>query len=288
MTMIYFNISQSKNMKTILAPTDFSTSSVNAVNYAADLACSIKAKLVLFHAMPFPIAVSEISVPGDFADDMLDTSQKNMEALLKDIQIRTRSSISVTTEIKIGSVDLEIENISARERPLAVVMGIHPGKSLERALMGSSIFHAMNYVRFPTLIIPENVRFREIKKIGMACDLKYGVDRLPFETIKEWLYLYKSKLEIIHITSRKGLLKAEQTAESISIQNRLNVFKPSFHFLNGENIAEGIDEFSKTEPIDLLMVFPKEHGILGLFHKKQSKSIVSHSLLPILSIHDVN
>ena len=83
-------------------------------------------------------------------------------------------------------------------------------------------------------------------------------------------------------------MKAEQTAESISIQNRLNVFKPSFHFLNGENIAEGIDEFSKTEPIDLLMVFPKEHGILGLFHKKQSKSIVSHSLLPILSIHDVN
>ena len=133
------------------------------MNYAADLAYSINANLVLLHAIPFPIAVSEISVPGDFIDDMMDACQKDMDELTEKIKSRTRGKITVTTEIKIGTVEQEIENISSKERPLAVIMGIRSGKSFERALMGSTTFHIMNHVGFPTLIIPEGVQFREIK-----------------------------------------------------------------------------------------------------------------------------
>jgi nucleotide-binding universal stress UspA family protein len=274
-------------MKTILAPTDFSTSSINSVNYAADLAYSINAKLILLHAIPFPIAVSEISVPGDFIDDMMDASQKDMDDLFENIQARTKGKITVTTEIKIGTIEQEIENISTKERPLVVVMGIRSGKSFERALMGSSTFHIMNHIGFPTLIIPETARFHEIKTIGMACDLKQVDDKLPFETIKEWLYLFKSSLEIIHIAAHNRDLKAEQATESVAIQNHLSAFKPRFHFLNGDNIAEELNEFVKTFPLDLLMVFPRKHGIFGLFHKKNSTFIVTHNQLPILSIHDI-
>ena len=142
------------------------------MNYAADLAYSINANLVLLHAIPFPIAVSEISVPGDFIDDMMDASQKDMNELSETIQSRTRGKITVTTEIKIGTIEQEIENISSKERPLAVVMGIRPGRSFERALMGNTTFHIMNHVGFPTLIIPDGVFFFFIKTIWMASDLK--------------------------------------------------------------------------------------------------------------------
>ena len=218
-------------MKTILALTDFTASSVNAVNYAADLAYSINANLVLLHAIPFPIAVSEISVPGDFIDDMMETSQRDMDELPETIQSRTRGKINVTTEIKIGTVEQEIENISSKERPLAVVMGIRSGKSFERALMGSTTFHIMNHVGFPTLIIPEGVRFREIKTIGMACDLKQTERQLPFETIKEWLYLFKSKLEIIHIEDRQ-----RNPAFRTDQLNRLS-FNTACMFLNPDSIS---------------------------------------------------
>ena len=274
-------------MKTILALTDFTPASFNAVNYAADLAYSINANLVLFHAIPFPIAVSEISVPGDFIDNMMDTSQRDMEELSETIQSRTKGKINVTTEIKIGTVEQEIENISSKQRPLAVILGIRSGKSLGRALMGSTTFHIMNHQAFPTLVIPEGVHFREIKTIGMACDLKQTDRQLPFETIKEWLYLFSSKLEIIHLEDRDGKLQPEQTVESISIQNRLHVFKPRFHFLYGNDITTELNEFTKTHPLDLLMVFPRKHGIFGLFHQRKSTFIAAHHQLPILSIHDI-
>ncbi len=274
-------------MKTILAPTDFSDSSLNAVNYAADLAVSINAKLVLFHAIPFPIAISEISVPGDFVDDLMDVGQQDMDDLVRKLETRTQGKIIITTDIKIGTVEQEIEMVCAKERPLAIVMGIRSGKSLQRALMGSSIFHIMNHIAFPALIIPENVLYREIKSIGLTCDLKIADEKMPMERITEWLSLFKAGLEIIHISIRDQDFKSDQTAETISLQTRLSSFKPRFHFLRGENIADELNEFIKMYSIDLLMVFPRKHGIFSFLHKRKSKFIVSHSQLPILSIHEI-
>ena len=257
-------------MKTILAPTDFSAASINAVNYAADLAVTIKAKLVLFHAIPFPIAVSEISVPEDFIDDMMEVCERDMIELSENIQARTKGKIYISTDVKIGTVEQEIANISSRERPLA----------------GRSICHIMNHIGFPTLIIPENARFKEIKNIGLACDFKKVDDKMPFETIAEWLSLFKANLEIINIGKGNKEFEVDQLVESRSLQNRLAAFKPRFHLLTGDNIAEKLSEFVNTNSLDLLMVFPRKHGIFNLFLKKKSKYIVNHSQSPILSIHE--
>jgi hypothetical protein len=212
--------------------------------------------------------------------------QRDIDELREKIKLRTKGKISVSADIKIGTVELEIESISTKEKPLAIVMGIRNGKSLERALMGSSIFHIMNHVGFPTLIVPENVQFKEIKNIGMACDFKNSGDKIPIETITEWLSLFKANLEIIHIVSLDKDFKAGQVADSISIQKRLDAFKPHFNFLTSDNIAEELNEFANMHALDLLMVFPGKHGILNLFHKKKSKFIINHAQIPILSIQN--
>ncbi len=274
-------------MKTILAPTDFSTTSINAVHYAVDLAKAINARLVLFHAIPFPIAVTEISVPDDFLDEMMEVGQRDMDELHKEIEKRADGRINVSTVVKMGRIEQEMENISFIEKPFAIVMGIRSGKSLERALMGSSVFHVVNHVFFPTLIIPENASFTGIHRIGIACDLKKVDDKLPFEVIAEWLSLFNAKPEIINIAISTSDFKVDQLAESIGIQNRLSDFNPGFHFLTGKNIADEMDAFIKIHPIDLLMVFPRKHGIFALFHKKVSKQIVAHNQIPILSVHDM-
>ncbi len=192
-------------MKTILAPTDFSTSSINAVSYAADLALSIKANLVLFHAIPFPIAVSEISVPGDFIDDIMDVGRKDMDELCEKIRLRTKGKISIKTGVTIGAVEIEIENISSKEKPLAIVLGIRNGKSLERALMGSTVFHIMNHVSYPTLVVPEYVQFNEIKNIGLACDFKKSGEEIPLKPLQNGCLFLKPILKSSTLLIKKIL-----------------------------------------------------------------------------------
>ncbi len=152
--------------------------------------------------------------------------------------------------------------------------------------MGSSVFHIMNHIGYPTLIVPENALFNEIKNIGLACDFKKFDEEIPFESITEWLSLFKANIEIINVAGNNKDFKAEQLAESTSLETRLHSFRPHFNFLTSDNMADELNEFVNTHPLDLLMVFPRKHGVFSLFHKSKSRFIINHSLLPILSIRN--
>ena len=274
-------------MKTILAPTDFSASSVNAVHYAADMALSIGAQLVLFNVVQFPIAISEVNVPAMMMDDFIEMGNHELEELTNNLRKRTNDKISIVSEVLFGPVEQQIGLMSSKHRPLAIVMGIKPGKSFERALMGSTIFHTINYESYPLLIIPDQFRFGPIREIGMACDLENINDILPFENIREWLTLFKAKLHIIYVSVKNKSFKAEQLSESISIQNKLTSFNPQFHFLEGQNLTNELNDFAKLHTLDLLIVMPRTYGIFKAFHKKYSKKLISQVLIPVLSIHDL-
>jgi len=47
-------------MQIIIAPTDFSDISLNAVNYAADMAMALHAKLLVLHATEIPFNINEV------------------------------------------------------------------------------------------------------------------------------------------------------------------------------------------------------------------------------------
>ena len=55
-------------MQTIIAPTDFSDISLNAVNYAADMAIALNVNLLVLHAIELPINVNRLSDEPDAAE----------------------------------------------------------------------------------------------------------------------------------------------------------------------------------------------------------------------------
>jgi nucleotide-binding universal stress UspA family protein len=272
-------------VKTILAPTDFSSSSINAVNYAADMALDIQAQLVLLNAIPFPVSSPEISFPVSIMDDLIELGNKEFENLVENLKIRTKNKISISSEIIVGPVERQIELISRQKKPLAIIMGIKPGKTFERALMGSSIFHTINHVPYPLMIIPENTRFNKIKEIGLACDLEDVEESLPFESIKEWLSLFKPKLNVIYVTIHNKAFKSSQLAGSVSLQNHLQSFHPIFHFLDGPDLSEELNDFAKSHNLDLLMVIPKGHGFSRLFHHNRTRKVITHNYIPVLALN---
>ena len=156
-------------MRTLIAATDFSPSSINAVNYAADMAKAINAKLILFNAVPVPAAFSEIPVPEATLEDMLTEAGQELDTLKDKLVLRTTGKVDISTEVLMGSFADKIDEISDKCNPFAIVMGIVEGKPIERFLMGSNTFYAIGKNSNPILIIPEKASFRPINKIGLAC-----------------------------------------------------------------------------------------------------------------------
>jgi nucleotide-binding universal stress UspA family protein len=272
-------------MKTIIASTDFTPSSVNAVNYAADLALSLNAKLVLLNVVEIPMAASEVTVTENFFEEMAGMADQDLENLKNSLMQRSEGKLNLTTKVVLGSVAAQIKEVADELQPFAIVMGKRAGNSLERILLGSSTLTSVKHNPYPILIIPEHVRFNGIHKIALACDLQNVADTIPFKLLTDWISPFNPSVQVVHLSKREQDFNSLDATESVALENHLSKYKPTFHFLVGDKLAERLNSYALEQKLDLLVIVPKKHGFLALFDKKHSGDIIIHNNTAILAIH---
>ena len=276
-------------MKTIIVPTDFSPASLNAANYAAEMARSIEADLCLFHVCLLPITTYG-EVP--YAIESMDSSLSSAEVKILEVKnnlLKARAKLQIDTEIRMaGTVYGELINFCKSKKPYAVVMGAQGTSAIERIFFGSNTVYAMKHLEWPVIVVPPEAKFGSIKKIGLACDLERVDETDTFSKIRSLVNQFKADLYVLHInTEGKKGYTAEKTIESKSLQNMLVDLHPFYGFIDYDDIEEGLEEFAETYKLDLLITVPKRHNIIDkLFHKSHSKNLVLHTRLPVMAMHD--
>jgi len=92
-------------MKTLVVPTDFSSVSVNALNYAVDMAQAINAGLMLLHVYNVPVSFTEAPVAPVTSislEEVKRSSVEMLEDLKKNLIIQTAGKIQVYSESRLG------------------------------------------------------------------------------------------------------------------------------------------------------------------------------------------
>ena len=275
-------------MKPIIAPVDFSSVSLNAANYAADMACAMNTNLVLLHVCRLPIAYTEIPVNADTVTALLKDAEDRLAELKQDISTRIKDRIAVSCDVRAGMVITEIENFCTGVKPYAVVMGTHGTGTFERLFFGSNTISAMKHLSWPLVVVPPDAKFKNIRKIGLACDLKKVVETAPVEEIKELVKQFRAELHVIHVNTQDEKIFSQETIEESGLlQEMLNELHPVYDFLNNVNIDEGLSEYAEKNGLDMLIVIPKKHGLFDkFFHKSHSKELVLHTHVPVMSVHE--
>ncbi|MGN6568513.1 MAG: universal stress protein [Flavipsychrobacter sp.] len=272
-------------MKTIIVATDFSPISINAAYYAVELAAAVQAEVLLMNAVAIPLFVSEAPIPAETFETMLDDADKDLKQLQEKLVIFSNNTVTINYRSILGTLVTDLEDLSSSMDVFAIVMGTQGAGATDMVLFGSNTISAMRNLPVPIIIVPKHARYKVISNIGLACDLKDVTETLPIKTITSILTLFNSKLHVFYV-SRTEHDKASMLPESISLQNNLMKFHPEIHFLVNEDIEEGIFEAAEKEYIDLLMIVPKEHGLIySVFHKSISKDIATHPRIPIMTIH---
>jgi len=267
-------------MKTIIAPTDFSENSINAVNYAADFATAVNAELLLINVVGLPLSASEYAVTETLLEELEENTEKELSHLKEKLLERTGGKLAVDTFSEIGSIGYTLEEISKRKKPLAVVMSVKNSTALERFLVGSNTLAAVHHITQPVLIVPEKASYTKVKKVAVACDFDEDLSMDTIKTIKSWLSLLNAEPHIINVTKNPEI-SSHTMSEAIGLQNQLTDFTPRFHYLTGEKVEKGIASFVEKYDPDLLIVVPRDKG---LFHKSHTKALILHSTIPVLSI----
>jgi nucleotide-binding universal stress UspA family protein len=275
-------------MKTIVVPVDFSPASLNAANYALDLATAVKASLALIHVHKFPLPFSEIPVAPASITALMDDAEKNLQKLKTDLAHKAGREIKIYTAVREGTLITQLEQYCQSVQPYMVVMGTHSTSAIERILFGSHTLSAMRNLLWPLIIVPVGSRFTSIGRIGLACDLQNVTQRVHANEIKKLVKEFRAQLHILHITKEKhGMASEEEIEGSEWLREMLEEAKPVFHFIQNVNIEEAIYEFSEKNNLDMLIIIPQNHGLPDrLLHKSHTKQMVLHTHIPVLSLHE--
>ncbi|MEX6689871.1 universal stress protein [Danxiaibacter flavus] len=274
-------------MKTIIALTDFSANSLNAVNYAADMASLIRARVTIMYVIPVPMSGSEVPAPADKLQDLENEAQVELNAVKEKVMARTNEPIIVHTEIKFGNLLPELKEYCATTKPFAVVMGEESAGAVERLLLGGSAVIAMREIYWPLILVPFNAHFEGIRKIALACDLKKVFETVHVAAIKAFVREFDAELYVLNISDGgQNAFDGDAVSESMMLQKMLSDLNPKYYFVSSKDVDNTIQKFVVDHDMDMLMIIPKKHLFPStLFSPRHSKKLLLEAEVPIISIH---
>lgn len=289
---IQVNCNTFKLMKTLLVLTDFSSSAFNAAKYVAQLSQDLKAdRILIYHSSyldnPEMILVTEIAVLAPGVDSK--TEQEiihKLENLKQELQAFAEARIVVETITNELPLLDGIKEIIKKENVDMVVAGMSGAGDKGNNSVGKNTASLMKNRNFPFLIIPANATYNGIKVSLLACDLKHTTDTLPADEIKAFISQTGSKLFIVNVEHEETLGAASYLTEEGALHNLFDNLNPEFHYLNQENIIEGIMDFARNQQANLIIAVPKKRGFLeNLFHESATKKLAVNTQVPLLLFH---
>lgn len=268
-------------MNTIIAPTDFSAVSRNAVNYAAHLANALNAPLLLLHVVEMPLSVADTPLSAINLDGLTESAKEEIDRMKVQLLANIGSNLSVTARVITGSIGQELENICLVKKPFAVVMGSESDNGTDRFFVGSNTLTAVKSLKCPLFIIPPSAKFTAIRHIALATDLN-EVYKVPVDELSMLMKTFGASLDIIHIAAAEKELPME-VVPAVILENRLKALHAKVEFDVNKNVVKGIEEFAARHHDDIILALPKQHPFFA-FHKSQAKRLVLHPSLPVLTL----
>jgi nucleotide-binding universal stress UspA family protein len=272
-------------MKLIIAPTDFSAISDNAIRYATDMAVAMGTNLMLVNVYQLPISFSEVPLVTISMDEIRKISEKLAE-LKQNIESITENKIKIYTESRLGEVSEEITKLTDTLSPFAIVMGTRGTTGTGRFFMGSNTISVISAVGVPVFIVPPGVRFKLFKKVGLATDLREVVDNTPVGKIREIVQFFNAELHVLNVDYHRKHFTPSTPEETMNIDNLLVGLNPLYDFIENKDIDQGLNDFAEKNDLDLLITLPKKHSMLERFFEKSiTRQLIHETHIPMMCIH---
>lgn len=275
-------------MKTIIIPTDFSPAATNALHYGIEMAQSINASLLLLHVYQVPVSMADVPVVLVSVDELQKSAEERLSDLKQEAERLSMGKLKIYTEAKLGNTVDELEDICNKIKPFAVVMGSQGTSATERVFFGSTTLTAIRHLTWPVITVPRGKQFGAgIKKIGFACDYRNVVKTTPTHVIVDLVKEFKAQLLVLNVDYHNRHFTTGTPEESLLLHTMLEEAGPSYHFIEHQDIEDGLNEFAEKNNLDLLIAIPKKHKLMeGIFKPSSTRQLVVQSHVPVMCIHE--
>jgi nucleotide-binding universal stress UspA family protein len=282
-------------MKTILVPTDFSKNAYCALFYAAKLFEEEPSRFIIFNSFEAQVSKLTSAIYIGKSEELINELLKASEAECLAVQHKLVSDLETTKHtFKIICTSLvltsAINEIIASENVDFVVMGSKGKTATERIFIGSNSFKAIQTIKeVPLLIIPDQLDYKEPKKIGFASGFKRTYSKKQLIPLKEIPKLFNAKTTIIHVNEDEKL----NDVQLANLHSLLEISKNEDFDLNWlpeeHSKAETIMEHVYEEQLDILAICYYEQSFINnLFKERVVKEIAYQIRTPLLVLPSID
>lgn len=268
-------------------PTDFSDVAKNAIDFGIELAKISKAKLVLFNVYNIP----PLTAAGSMiitSSDMEKQAMEGLKKIEKGIYHKHGNNVQVECKCSKGFPVDEIKYYTDEHPTDLIVMGMEGTDYLTEKLFGNITTSLISKTKCPILVIGEQIKFKGIKRIALASDLKELHHKSIYDTVKQFISLFNAELVVLHVASKHNTVPSvTETISSIELDHALLGIKYSMHQVENNDVLEGINEFIKEKEIDMLIMIPRVHSaIRSLLMESETKRMAFHTKVSLLVLNE--
>jgi len=278
-------------MKKILVPTDFSKTSVTALEVAVEIAKKSGAEITLLHvveeATPDSYNITgEWQTNEDWSDKLftlklLEKAKGQLEKLVLDPRF---SSVKVNGELRLGNPFHGMRTIITEHKVDLVVMGTQGKSKMEEMIIGTNTERVVRHSKCPVLSVHKKPAKVDFKNIVYATAM-HKDEEVFTKIIKRTQQLYDSTIHLVRVNTPGDFQRdyvvreyMEKFAKKLGLKNyTINIF-------NDITEEEGIIYFAETIDADLIAM--ATHGRTGFAHVMAgsiAEDVVGHAKRPVLT-----
>lgn len=268
-------------MKTIIVPVDFSHASVNAAEYASQMAKHLKAdKIVLYHTYGGSYQIL------DAGTEIIRSEINSQLQHLSDALIPLAGK-EVKFELVAGDgflIDEVLELVEKHNADL-IVMGITGKNALEHKLIGSNTLRVASDSACPVLIVPSEASFSEVKKVALSMKFKAGIlDETPYDRIRNMIKDLDAELVILNVADENHRVNPQNIQSGLTATHLMfDDLNARIEFLGEDHVVERVTDYVQQHQIPMLISVTHKLGFLeSLFKGSVTKQLAFHTHVPLM------
>lgn len=272
------------NTITIIAATNFSAIAENAVQYAAGLAKTVGAKLLLFNSFSLPVHSANSHITSDGIQKQIDNTTNKLKRQAE--TLAQQFGIETTVFCSYSFLEEQLVLLLKETNAQLLVMGMAE-RSLEQTLIGNSTTSAIKNINIPILAVPLKAHFEAARKILFACDTFKEVPLKKLSWLWEATKLIDGEIEVFNVTEKIDSLKASDAsalAKNIA-ESEFQDVRYLYKSVRSNAVIAEIEKEIRNFDADILVMIPQKYGFWdSLIHRSKTGIMASGLNIPLLSL----